>query len=1128
MITPRPYSDEQLARLRSDGQRTRLYLAIADPAPVYSCQVNQSFTSHDMVAQFDFDNAAGDLADVLPGMTVWVGSTAGASDIGICRVRKSWDGARAYIGETSEVAWQNDLHITVVDEFRPWPRHLRIVNNAPLLDYDIAYSDQHRYFDPVPIMGPHAVVWLVNGVGAAQFDASQSWVFDSAIGSINWLVTPSAGTSIRGAGTSTPTILITQPGIYRVRCLVTAVTGKSFAGYRYIFAYDDEHPAQSVFSLGNCAGDIDDGGWNFSVSSPVMPSNNLAQRLRAGSLVILHARDASYGYTPLSSGGPWDASADFSGTQGLNNWRYQYWNGTAFVDMETWDGANWLASTGGAVITSSTVHPGSGAESVARVWVAPGRMHLRLLGTVYDADPGGGDGVIARILVNDVEVWSATINNGGASFHCIAVSVEANDAVRFVIEKRTEWSYDLTAWLPVILPGMDVVGSIPGRENILALGYVAGETVVYDPEQNLATFEVRGLNAFLRRMTVYPIGLQMKSGTAAAWTDMPALSVDRALWHLLHWRSNITQCTDIVLTGDARYAGELTAPSAPVWAQIEALAGETILARPLCNHLGQLFIKIPYNLLPISNRAGIPSLMDITDADRARTLEMPAPRMPEVSRVELSGICVDAAGNGLAYFSLANGHVFKRIGAAINYERLLLVSQAQSNELAGLICASENNPYPSIPVILKGLQSGWDILPNAIADITLGDVALQASLRRVDHSYSARSGVLSTSIELVGATMPELSTNGDIPVTDDGVNVDFWTPPTMPPFPPPPELPPPYEPPSGEPPSRAWLATTQGLFYTEDFDSLAPTWVGQNSIFWRPVNVLWADMNVNGQIWALVQNDLSYAVFYGDFAGPMWLHTPESFFKGYDSIGGYAMIGMDGLSDKLMVGYGHGYPGGATRMFAASRSTAMDPGIYLAPYAEGGGNITIAGGKALLTYPTGVLFAAQITRLADDAKSQEYTAPAGGAPGGFYHFRAGRAADLIIAKEQTNTVAYTDGGEAGSILPMPLNGALGAADPTGQYIITNSGVSLHLSSDGGTSYSTQGSGNFPFAKNPYSCRVHCIDTSRWVLASAYIVTDTLPGSRVFFTPDFGASWVDKTGNLNDLVPNFAPLAIRTL
>ena len=74
-------------------------------------------------------------------MTVYIGTSAGARDLGIVRVRKAWTSSIAYIGETSEIAWANDLYVTVVDDFRIWRRDIYPLDDDPnLVDYEIAYS----------------------------------------------------------------------------------------------------------------------------------------------------------------------------------------------------------------------------------------------------------------------------------------------------------------------------------------------------------------------------------------------------------------------------------------------------------------------------------------------------------------------------------------------------------------------------------------------------------------------------------------------------------------------------------------------------------------------------------------------------------------------------------------------------------------------------------------------------------------------------------------------------------------------------------------------------------------------------------------------------------------------------
>lgn len=234
----RALTSQELQILRSDGLAAKLLAVIDQPVTIFSCRVNQNFSSGEPVAQITYNNASGNLNNVLPGMTVLIGSTAGAWDKGLARVRKTWTSTIAYINETAEIEWSNGLYLTVIDEFSIWPRHLRMIGETPYMDYDIPYSNQHSNFDPIVVMGPDRVIRLSSGGVNINLDASQSWVFDSTITQYNWGIVSGSGT-LTNTNTAMPILTVTVAGRIVLKCTVTAANGKSSTGYRTIYVYDD-------------------------------------------------------------------------------------------------------------------------------------------------------------------------------------------------------------------------------------------------------------------------------------------------------------------------------------------------------------------------------------------------------------------------------------------------------------------------------------------------------------------------------------------------------------------------------------------------------------------------------------------------------------------------------------------------------------------------------------------------------------------------------------------------------------------------------------------------------------------------------------------------------------------------
>jgi hypothetical protein len=153
--------------------------------------------------------------------------------------------------------------------------------------------------------------------------------------------------------------------------------------------------------------------------------------------------------TPLTQQ-TFKASADFSGTQGFQNWSYLDSAGALLVYdsvNSTWKGVEaylWIWAGG--------CHPGSSRDIVRR-WTAPQAGTISITGSVRDLDVNGGAGIIAFIRKNGSGLWQTTIANGntaGANFS-LSQTVVAGDKIDFVVNRNGTNYYDSTAFDPTIV-----------------------------------------------------------------------------------------------------------------------------------------------------------------------------------------------------------------------------------------------------------------------------------------------------------------------------------------------------------------------------------------------------------------------------------------------------------------------------------------------------------------------------------------------------------------------------------------------------------------------------------------------------------------------------------------------------
>lgn len=967
MTTAAALTAPQLAKLRADKQFSRLGLAFPTAATIYTARVNQTFTTHDLVAQVTIDGGSGTVGNVLPGMTVLVGSSAGAYDVGICRVRAAWTSILAKIGEGSEIAWADELYLTVIDDFQAWAKHVRIVSNVAYMDYDVAYTNQHTAFDPVPIMGQDVIAFLTDDTVTIAFSSASSYVPGDTVSSRLWSVSPSTGVTISSNTAAAPNITFTVAGTYRLSCAITSNGSKTFTGHRTVVI----DPPQVDFALDSCGADFEQGYWSFDVTLWDADLSSIRDRQK----VILYARD--------------------------------YYQG-----------------------------------------------------------------------------------------------VEGS------------------------------IGYTAGRDNIVAQGWIEGETIVHDPAQGVVTFRVTGLADWMSKITGYPAGLESTAGSASAWTNFSGLTVDKALYHLFHWRSTITAITDVTLTGDTRITAKLSSSSNNLLTQAREIAS-AIIASVLTDRHGRLFSFIEYNLLPVSSRASVPTVMTITAADRTQTLSFQRRIINEFAQVDLSGIVATSGGQGSAIFSLAPGRVFKRLGQAQRIERLALTSQAQANELAGLISARNNNQFPSIPITFAQINRAFDIAPIQRASITLlaadnaRGVGYSGNVTpgRIQYQYSVETGILTPTVDFIGETTPDLSTNGDIPVDDTGT---FWTPPPFipPPLPPLPPLPGPLP---NAAPRFAFLLTSLGLFYTETLDLDSPVWIGLNEGYSAQDYIdgfRFLDVNQDGRYYVATKRQ----VYSGSAGWPAYvikseaellLEMPEvgPYFTKYEV---WAMGANPASQDEYAFLAGLNYPTSLAWLWTGN-SEGTPGKVAASEFASGsGGRISWGATGILATYAARLGTNGAVARFAFDGLTEDYSVNLGGVAGFLGHARDIAGADRILTlvgagSTVKSTFRVDDGETEESVLEEGV--IAGGFDATGLKMLVQIGTSAKSSIDGGQTFDSLPFPGFPLSTANNSI-VQCMGTDSYVWAARGNPSLGFPG--VFYTADFGTTFITKTGNLHDVAgTNFA-------
>jgi hypothetical protein len=624
----RPITAPEQSLLRQVQQFSKLGLYIVSPPVVLQAQVLAAPASNDNVGSIQFYNViAGSAGAIMAyNQTGWLGSTPGAYDLGTFRlISISFMGGSSgavgtlKIGLTSEVQWQTNAYITIVNEYGLFPKTsiLDINTGNMLIDNDQAYTDQHYYLNPIPIMGPDALLYLQGGSVSLALDASPSWVPVGGSGDTvsTWLWACSgSGATFTSGSVANPTITFTLPGVYDVSCTVGTTASRYTTGHRVVAVYNDANPLLTMLTLDECRGDVDSGGWSFQVT--------------------MYAQAAL----------------------------------PAIVDR-------------------------------------------------------------AKVFLGTQDYYGGSPAN---------------------------------------------LGPYPGYENLIAVGWIDGQTIEYNPEQSTVQFTVDGPAYWLNMIMSWPAGIIDVTTNPTNWNQYKNFNVDAFYWHVIRWRSTASEIMDCYPSGDTVRMVGSTAPWGTVWGQITQVGQSRRLIQPYSDRYGKVYFMPPTKFVLSFLRTSIPVVMEVAKLDWRDTVEIQRQTVQQVSYQDTTAMTWDGTTpNG--YRAGAWGTAAGRFGAMQNTTELyvsantsgsygaLFGQQSGTNKLAGLLLASANNPLPSVTVPLAANNRFIDIAPNQFFSLSIAAAdnprgfTMQSQYmvpNQVNYTWDSKSGVLLADVTAEGNTIP--------------------------------------------------------------------------------------------------------------------------------------------------------------------------------------------------------------------------------------------------------------------------------------------------------------------------------------------------------------------------------------
>jgi len=157
------------------------------------------------------------------------------------------------------------------------------------------------------------------------------------------------------------------------------------------------------------------------------------------------------------------AASQFGPSQGLNNWYYSFYDGSAWSNLSYYDNAvqRWQPSSSVSVpsVTQFNQKPAACASCwVAKAWKAPIQGTISLRARALKAETGG-DGVAVRITKNGTRIWPSSGEqaigpNDRVGYEAIldGIAVSAGDEIRFEVSGGASGNNadDLVSWAPSI------------------------------------------------------------------------------------------------------------------------------------------------------------------------------------------------------------------------------------------------------------------------------------------------------------------------------------------------------------------------------------------------------------------------------------------------------------------------------------------------------------------------------------------------------------------------------------------------------------------------------------------------------------------------------------------------------
>lgn len=673
-------------------------------------------------------------------------------------------------------------------------------------------------------------------------------------------------------------------------------------------------------------------------------------------------------------------------------------------------------------------------------------------------------------------------------------------------------------------------GNAVGNPSIVFVGYIISDSIKFNYQTSSVEFSVGSVSEMMKNAEGFSVSCESKA-SPSTWFELYEMNIPRAMYHYLRWHSTVLKVTDFQYTGDNRLVQYFDSDRGSLYDAVDTFLREGMLGELVSDRQGKLWAEISSFGLenPFSS---LPNYLTLQKQDWMETPSINERRNSDMSFIELGGIAYYGVSSNRFSALLSNSPSVAPLyhGKSDRKEGLILVSQAQLNQIAGNYLAYNNSQFPEIPMSLNGIYTNLDIAPQErhFLVVSANDTVRNKSLQglsyfvdSMDWKYSSTLQTLTPDIVLHQIATGTAGVTVEIPVTppDNGYSYPSLNLPPLPVFGA-------SNPVGSTIPSRMLLHDpTYGLFYTDTFDSNNPQWItvnggltaGQygaiNYVGVCPNGVIYvayipASTPNNAFIARAPYIGAPFTVIY-DCSNPA-LNGGDPFFQIWScaihptSSEQFAFIMGTQASRKFYLGGGGAYAQGATMSATftigfGTHALSYGQDCWLATGASGAQRVSL-NGASILSSPS--------------------ISPA---MGSYNHMRPILATDKRVYQQSGNDFYVgvnnyvTPAAFLGTFTNLNFMSSFSTdyntadVDPTGQFMMGRQSVGNKAkSSDFGATMSPLPNlppGNWWFRYAGQSS--DSVSGSRWVAAG---------GTSVRFSPDFGNTWLNKEGNITAIAP----------